>query len=266
MKTKVLFVCLIVISLVLSACTPEESAHITIDNLDEIPSGPAGADGVAGPAGADGINGNGVMLNEPGAADNFLTAFDNVTGAHSKAQPTITNVSGLTAALAGKEPTLGFTPEDTANKGAANGYASLNATGKVPNSQIDFPAAGSGDMLKATYDPDTDGVIESAQLDVNLEYVTNKNLANGYPGLDATNNITSSIANASQIKGGSSNQIIKWVGTAATWYSVLQSDILTWLGYTPADNVTAMAHYADVANPHSVTANQVLPAQGGHSG
>ena len=31
---------------------------------------------------------------------------------------------------------LGFTPEDVANKGVANGYASLDATGKVPSAQL----------------------------------------------------------------------------------------------------------------------------------
>lgn len=36
----------------------------------------------------------------------------------------------------GKQNALGFTPENVANKGVANGYASLDATGKVPSSQI----------------------------------------------------------------------------------------------------------------------------------
>jgi len=36
----------------------------------------------------------------------------------------------------GKQNALGFTPENAANKGVANGYASLDATGKVPSSQI----------------------------------------------------------------------------------------------------------------------------------
>ena len=39
-------------------------------------------------------------------------------------------------ALDGKQDTLGYTPEDTANKGVANGYAELDATGKVPSAQL----------------------------------------------------------------------------------------------------------------------------------
>lgn len=46
------------------------------------------------------------------------------------------NPHGVTALQAGAEPTLGFTPEDSANKSAANGYASLSVTGKVPVAQL----------------------------------------------------------------------------------------------------------------------------------
>lgn len=35
-----------------------------------------------------------------------------------------------------KQAALGFTPEDTTNKGIANGYASLGADGKIPDSQV----------------------------------------------------------------------------------------------------------------------------------
>jgi len=36
----------------------------------------------------------------------------------------------------GKQAALGFTPEDSANKGDANGYAELNSSGLVPSSQL----------------------------------------------------------------------------------------------------------------------------------
>lgn len=39
-------------------------------------------------------------------------------------------------ALDGKQNTLGFTPENVTNKGANNGYASLDSTGKVPSTQL----------------------------------------------------------------------------------------------------------------------------------
>ena len=45
----------------------------------------------------------------------------------------INEIFGL---LSGKQTNLGFTPENAANKGAANGYAGLDGTGKVPANQL----------------------------------------------------------------------------------------------------------------------------------
>lgn len=61
---------------------------------------------------------------------------------------------------------LGFTPESTSNKGAANGYASLDSGGKVPSSQLPsfvddvkeyanlaaFPATGEADKIYVAID------------------------------------------------------------------------------------------------------------------
>ena len=44
--------------------------------------------------------------------------------------------STMDALLAGKQASLGFVPENIANKGAANGYASLDGAGKIPTSQL----------------------------------------------------------------------------------------------------------------------------------
>jgi len=47
------------------------------------------------------------------------------------------------AAWSGKQDDLGFIPEDSANKGKANGYASLDSTGKIPSTQLpEIPEAG----------------------------------------------------------------------------------------------------------------------------
>lgn len=40
------------------------------------------------------------------------------------------------AQLTAKQDSLGYTPENIANKGVANGYASLDSNGKIPLSQI----------------------------------------------------------------------------------------------------------------------------------
>lgn len=48
----------------------------------------------------------------------------------------IGDVSGLQTALDGKQAALGFTPESSANKGLANGYAALDSNGLVPSAQL----------------------------------------------------------------------------------------------------------------------------------
>lgn len=60
-------------------------------------------------------------------ADALLSWKANTSHTHS-----IANVTGLQTALDGKQATLGFTPENSANKWQANGFAPLDATGKVP--------------------------------------------------------------------------------------------------------------------------------------
>lgn len=48
----------------------------------------------------------------------------------------IAGVNGLQGALDAKQASLGFTPQDAAQKGVAGGYASLDETGKVPAVQL----------------------------------------------------------------------------------------------------------------------------------
>ena len=48
----------------------------------------------------------------------------------------VASVNEVKTAIGGKQPLIGFTPENTAKKGAANGYASLDAGGKVPTTQL----------------------------------------------------------------------------------------------------------------------------------
>lgn len=67
--------------------------------------------------------------------------WNNVTGKPATFPPSthshvIADVTGLQTALDGKQATLGFTPENTTQKGAAGGYAALDGTGRVPSSQL----------------------------------------------------------------------------------------------------------------------------------
>lgn len=45
-------------------------------------------------------------------------------------------INELVSTISGKQTNLGFTAENSANKGAANGYAGLDGTGKVPAAQL----------------------------------------------------------------------------------------------------------------------------------
>lgn len=47
-----------------------------------------------------------------------------------------TALDGIDTAVAGKQAALGFTAENAANKGVANGYAGLGSDGKVPSGQL----------------------------------------------------------------------------------------------------------------------------------
>lgn len=70
-----------------------------------------------------------------------------------------------------KQASLGFTPENTSKKGAANGYAGLDAAGKLPASlipadyvtQSQLGSAGYGDMSKAVYDANGNGKVDQAE-------------------------------------------------------------------------------------------------------
>lgn len=48
----------------------------------------------------------------------------------------IGDITGLATALDGKQDALGFTPEDSANRGVAGGYATLDNAGKIPVTQL----------------------------------------------------------------------------------------------------------------------------------
>jgi len=48
----------------------------------------------------------------------------------------LTDSTSLRNTWSGKQDALGFTPENAANKGQNNGYAELDAGGKVPNTQL----------------------------------------------------------------------------------------------------------------------------------
>ena len=72
---------------------------------------------------------------------------------------TIARLLQVNAALALKQDALGYTPENTANKGAANGYASLGSDGKVPAAQLPESTGGASAIADLS-DVDTTGKAE----------------------------------------------------------------------------------------------------------
>ncbi|MEB3021322.1 hypothetical protein [[Mycobacterium] crassicus] len=78
---------------------------------------------------------------EAGAQKNVTPTWVALTGKPATFPPSshthpTAEVIGLDTALAGKQAVLGYTPQDVAAKGQANGYASLDGAGKVPITQL----------------------------------------------------------------------------------------------------------------------------------
>ena len=86
-------------------------------------------------------------------------------------------LDAIDAAIQGRQASLGFTPENAANKGAANGYAGLDSGGKVPAVQLpsyvddvlefanfaSLPAAGETGKIYILLTPYTSGGVTSSQ-------------------------------------------------------------------------------------------------------
>jgi hypothetical protein len=85
----------------------------------------------------------GTGLPTGGTAGQILAKADNTDYNTEWEDNSFANLSGepsdnanMTTALAAKQNSLGFTAENTANKGQPNGYPSLDSTGRVPSSQL----------------------------------------------------------------------------------------------------------------------------------
>ncbi len=122
-----------------------------------------------------------------GTTDSGVIADPDPTGAANSDARVMTQ-KALNTALAAKE--------NIANKGAANGYAALDATGKVPSAQL--PAF-------------------QSQLGFTPENSANKGVANGYASLDATGKVP-----AGQLppgSGGAGPSLLTDTGASGTAYA-----------------------------------------------
>lgn len=104
--------------------------------------------------------------NQP-AKTNFHYTFSPSDGERfsSSADVAITVVPDPAESATGATPVPPGYPADSsvfeqkANKGTANGYAQLDATGKVPIAEL--PTVTGGDMTKAVYDKDNNGIVDT---------------------------------------------------------------------------------------------------------
>ena len=113
-------------------------------------------------------------LNIPLAATASVTA-----GLLSKAQYDTFN---------GKQAALGFTPENAANKAAANGYAGLDAGTKVPTAQLGSGTASSSTFLRGdqTYATPSGGSDPWTYIKLASDFVTNSATAVDVTGMAFT--------------------------------------------------------------------------------
>lgn len=123
------------------------------------------------------------------ASSKAIEASDSATQAAASAA-LAGEIAGVTpetiAYWNGKQDPIGFTPENIANKGIPDGYASLGSDGKVPTAQlptidghthankaildkitsgtgISYDLDSFGDMKKSTYDSNQNGIVDNAE-------------------------------------------------------------------------------------------------------
>ena len=90
--------------------------------------------------------GEGSILYDLDANDYRYVKSDNSWEQFDKIPLAISDVTGLQTTLNSKESTIGFTPENSTNKDAINGYAGLDGSSKLKLAQ--FPSGNADEVLK----------------------------------------------------------------------------------------------------------------------
>ena len=138
------------------------------------PGGGGGGGGVTdGDKGGIVVSGSGAIwtVKDGSITDLMLSASATALFAAASHTHSIAHITGLQAALDGKQAALGFTPENAAQKGVAGGYAGLDGTGKVPAAQL---PAYVDDVVEAANFAALPGTGETGKIYVTLD--TNKTL------------------------------------------------------------------------------------------
>ncbi|MBC5648251.1 hypothetical protein [Christensenella tenuis] len=139
-------------------------------------------------------------------------------------------VGKLEKGLDDKQNMLGYTPENAANKGKANGYAGLDATGKIPSGLL----------------PQTNG----------LNYKGTMDAAAGYPGNPAAGDfyIITAAGTISEIEYNTGDWAV-YNGEAAGWAKIDNTDEVA--------SVNAMTGAVELTGANLTMAGYTKPVSGG---
>ncbi|WP_310598829.1 hypothetical protein [Desulfobulbus sp.] len=211
------------------------------DFLGYMPENPANKGVANGYAGLDGTGKVPSSQLPAGTGGGGVTSYNDLTD-----KPTIpTALSQLTddashrlttdaekAIWSGKQNALGFTPEDAAKRGVANGYASLGADGKVPASQLPAGTHGGGVLQGDGISLSTDGTVS-----IDATYVQRRIGGGCLPGA-AINSVAVDGSVACEAVGGDLTG--SWTGTALSGQTTMHGAIQA-LGtaYDNGINITA---------------------------
>jgi hypothetical protein len=147
-----------------------------------------------------------------------------------------------------KQTALGYTPENTANKGAANGYVPLNSSIKIDTTYL--PDSILGQLLYG-------GVVDASTAIATLTNNAKSKLGTGSSTITLTNNTTA-------ITGYASNESIYYIATVAGTFASISFEVGDWLlsigsAWVKVDNTDAIASFNTRTGAIVLLNTDVLP-------
>jgi hypothetical protein len=164
---------------------------------------------------------------------------------------TIADQLDLASELAGKQDSLGYTPEDVAEKGAANGYAPLNASTKIDTAY--FPDSIVGQLLYG-------GVVNATTAVATLTNSAKSKLGTASASITLTNDTTA-------ITGYVANEGIYYIATTGGTFAGKTFEVGDWLvsigsSWQKIDNTDAIASFNGRTGAITLTSGDVTGALG----
>jgi len=143
---------------------------------------------------------------------------------------------------------LGYTPENSANKGAANGYVPLNSSIKIDTTYL--PDSILGQLLYG-------GVVDASTAIATLTNNAKSKLGTGSSTITLTNNTTA-------ITGYASNESIYYIATVAGTFASISFEVGDWLlsigsAWVKVDNTDAIASFNTRTGAIVLLNTDVLP-------